>query len=367
MKAEDIIALLAVNLPKHTDKFTDSIVITSLTRSGSTVTADTAAPHNLVIGSAVNITGSKSPINIINLTRTGTVGELETDVNHDLTDNYQSTIEILGATEAEFNGTFQYITQPNRRRIRFKMADSGPTVATGSPLLIDGSSSLQQYNGLFSVSAIPSTTQFQYVLPGPMLPPLTTALGTPIANTQPRISGAETEERVIDSYTQQLNIDTMWAYVVLGDVSASKSRSIDSDATDNLQRGNEFRQQIIQPFSIIVIIPSSGTIAGLQARDKAEELFRPICQSILFSKIDSGLFVGAQNPVQFITHGFLASTTAYYVHTYQFEATADLVFEDTVGRDEDVAFRDITLNQFIKHGTQEDPLTSNIDLDEEPI
>lgn len=363
MKAIDIINRLAVFLPKHTDKLTTNVAVSSLTRSGTTVTVNTSAAHGLSIGQQANIIGAQTPLTIATLTRAGIVGTLVTDNDHDLTENdyLRADVEISGATEAEFNGTFTILTVPNRKTVTFTMADSGATTATGTPLLLNGSSVLQSYNGLKNVATVPTTTSFTYEITD--LGQYSPASGTISVRTQPRISGGISVERIIDAYTQQTQ-DQWWIFVVLDDVIASKSRHIDTDATDNLQKGTEFRQQIIQPFSLLAVGPAKSEIAGRSIRDDAEDLFRPILQSILFSKIDSGLFVQDQNPIQFVDHGFAAYNGAFYAHLFNFQATADITFDDTVGYDDDVAFRDIVSNLTIDLGTREDALTANIDLDD---
>lgn len=362
MKAQAIINQLAIALPNFSDKFTTNFDITSLTRSSTTVTATTSVAHGLVVGKQVNIVGAKTPITITSLTRAGAIGTLVTGADHDMTEIFSTSVELSGAVEAEFNGTFTILTVPNRRTITFTMADSGPTTATGSPLLLNGTSYLQQYNGLKEITAVPSTTTFDYEVTDATL--FTPAAGTIKAKTDPRITGAVSVERIVESYTKK-EVDEYWAFVVLGDVFASKSRKIESDATDNQQRGNEFRQQTIQPFSIIVVAPVKQEIAARAVRDDMEVIFRPICRSVLFKAYDSQLFVGAQNPSQFVDHGFLAYNTAVYIHGFNFESVADITFDDTVGYDDDVAFRDIISNMTIDLGTREDPLTANIDLDDE--
>lgn len=364
MKASDIVNQLSAILPKFSDKFTSNFSVTGLSRVGTTVTAITAAAHGLSIGKAVNIIGAQTPISIGSLTRALTTGTMITDTDHDITAGVNTDVEIVGATEAEFNGTFTIIAVKNRRTITFSMPDSGAVTATGAPLLLNGSSFLESYNGLFEVTAVPSTTSFEYEVTNATL--FTPPTGTIIARTNPRISASISSDRVVDAYTKQSSGD-LWAFVILDDVSASKSRNIDTDAVDNLQRGNEFRQQIVQPFSILIVIPTTQEITARDARDLSEDLFRPICQSILFSKIDSGLFVGAQNPIQFVDHGFVAYNTAFYAHTYNFQMTSDITFDDTIGYSEDVAFRDIALGMNIDFGTQEDPLTVTINLDDEAL
>lgn len=364
MQASDIVNQLSVLLPLNTDKFTNELSITSLTRSGTTVTADTATPHKLAVNDAANIVGAQTPITISSLTRAGVIGTMVTAENHDFTPNFSTQAEIADAVEAEFNGTFTILTVPNRKTVTFTMADAGATVATGSPLLLNGQSALKQYNGIKQVTAISTPSQFQFEVAGSTL--FTPATGTILARTKPRVSSTVSIEKIVDAYTKQAP-DDLWAFVVLDDVAASKSRHIESDATDNIQRGDYYRQQTIQPFAVYVVIPSSQEIAGRIARDLAEEIFQPMCKSLLGSKFDSGLTVGKQNPVNFVSHGLAVSNSAYYIHAYNFEQTVDITFGDTIGYDLDVAFRDIQLSMGIDVGTGEDPLTANIDLDDTPI
>lgn len=365
MKAQEIVARLALRLPMFTDAFTTNYSITSLTRVGSLVTAITNTPHSLKVANQVNIIGAESPIALLALTRAGPIGTLSTDGPHDITKFSigAQSVEISGANEPEFNGSFVLLSRPNRESLTFVMPDSGPIVATGAPLLLNGSSIYQGYNGLFAVAGVPSSTSFTYDIT--TSPPLFAATGTISARTLPRISSGVSLERIIDSYTVQTNLTDVWAFVILGDVIASKNRSIDSDASDNQQRGNEFRQQLIQPFTIVTLTPTTDQVAARAARDQAEDIFRPLCQSVLFSKFESGLHVGAQNPVMFIDHGFAFYDTAVYGHSYAFQTVADLTFDDTVGYDADVAFKDISLSMGVNIGTA--VLLAEIDLDDIPL
>lgn len=364
MKAEEIVTRLALTLPQLTDKFTNEVSVNSMTRAGSVVTVACNQPHGLQADDQVSITGAITLIDISSLTRSGTVGTLVTSTDHDLTNPIATTITISGAAEPEFNGTFTRINVDNRTTIRFTMVDSGPTTATGDPQLQNAESALRDYNTIYSVLDTPSKSTFTVAESNTTL---ADPIGTIVARTKPRVSAAAEPARVLDAYTKK-EIDELWMFVVLEDVVASKSRAIGSDAIDNLQRGNEFRQQIIQPFTLYVFIPASASIAAREARDVAEDIFRPICQSILFTKFDSGLFVGAtQGPVQFVSHGVFDYNTAVYVHAYSFQQVVDINFEDTVGADLDVAFRDISLSLTPDlPATQGAPtaMTASIDLDD---
>lgn len=369
MRGADIVTQLALLLPQLTDKFTNEISVNSLVRSGIVVTANCDEEHGLVPGDAVVIVGSVVPIPISSLIRSGTVGTLITTTDHDRTlrtasavnTNLDENVKISGAVEAEFNGSFPIVQVVSRRKITFTMLDSGATIATGSPILENSESQLRNYNSAFSVLETPSSVSFTFTQSVASLP---NPIGTIVARSKARISSGVSITRLVTSYTEK-GANELWAFVVLEDTVASKSRSIRSDAVDNLQRGSEFRQQVVQPFTIYLFIPAENFIGGQEARDLAEDLFRPICRSLLFSKFDSGLFVGKQGPVQFVSHGVFDYNTAVYVHAYGFQQVADLVFDDTIGPDLDVAFRDIDLTQDPNLGGIT-KLTATIDLDDIP-
>lgn len=363
MRSSDIVTQLAIKLPALVDDFTLNNDVVSLTRSGTTVTVTTATEHNLAIGKAVNIVGARTPINIISIDRVGIVATLETDSDHDMTKSVGfENVEIEGATEPEFNGVFKLLNVKNRRIITFQVADSGPTTSTGTPLLINGENIFNTYNGLQEITAIPTDKIFEFETTNTGL--FTPASGIIVAKTTPLISAAVTYQRILEAYTKQVSED-VWIFVVLGDGIAHKDRQILVDSTSNIQRTHYFNQRITQTFSLYLFIPSTTEIAARQARDRAEELLLPISQSILFAKFNSLLSAQFVNPLQFNEHGFHDYNGAFYVHRYTFEETLQMTIDDTVGPDEDVAFRDIDMTIGLDVGSE--TFESSINLDEEPL
>jgi hypothetical protein len=360
MRSEDIVKQLAVNLPRFVDDFTGNVTVDSLTRSGTTVTVTTSAAHGLAVGGQVNVTGALTPLTCT-ITRNGIVGTLVTDADHDLTENAGFDVQIEGAIEPEFNGTFELISVPNRRTVTFAMDDSGPVAATGDPVLLNGASPLQQYNGLQEITAVPSTITFQYEIADATLP--TPAAGAIVAKTLPRISAAIDIERVMESYTKQ-GVGDGWLFVVVGDAVADKSRRVDTDATDNIQAGNYMNQRLIQTVQLFVIFPSSHTIAGRSVRDRCEELASPICQSVLGVKFPS-LFENRNNPLMITGHGPERYNTAIYAHQYSFEATLQLGPSDAFVPTDDVAFRDMDVTIGLDTGAE--TFETLIDLDVEQL
>lgn len=362
MLSIDLVNALSNGITKKVDNFTTNLSITSLTAVGTTVTGITAAVHNLLTGQGITIVGAETTIAIDTFTRAGTVGTIVTLTNHDATKGAPVNVDTEGADESEFNGSFLITRVLNRRTIEVAMIDAGPTVATGTPITTNIFNPLQSYNGVFLITDIPSTTTFEYEVR--IAPPLSPALGSPELRSEARIVGAVDMQRIIDMYTKQPPTD-FWLFVTIDDVIASKSRNITSDAVDNIQRSNYFRQQILQDCTIYLIVPASAETSGADARDIAETMFLAICQSVLFARFDSQLSNGKLNPLQFQGHGTALYNAAYYVHSYNFQQVADLEFEDTIGYDEDVAFRDISLTQSNSLGTGE--IETLINLDEVPL
>lgn len=377
MRTSDVVAQLAVLLPRYTGVLTRNVPVESMTRFLATPTvveARCSSKHGLSVGDAVSIVGARTPIAISSFARSGTVGTITTSSDHDRTlrtggsQALSKVATVSGAAEAEFNGQFVILQVRNRREILVSMADSGPAVATGSPILEDGESQLRSYESTYSVISADSPTTFEINQPVVSLP---NPVGEIEARTKPRITASVTYERMRAAYTEQKLTD-LWLCVSLDDVAASKDRGIRSDAVANHQRGStEFRQQVVQPLTLYLFVPAAAEISGRSARDQAEDFFRPLCRSLLFSKFDSGLYVGKQGALQFDGHGTHDYDTAVYVHRYSFQQVVDLVFEDTVGPDLDVAFRDVDLTIFPElegaSATGIASLVAEIDLDDEPL
>lgn len=337
MKAADIVTQLRILLPQLTDLFTDNVGVLSITRAGIVLTVQCDADHGFLVGNAVAIAGATTIITAASLTRAGEVGTIVTDADHDLTNPIAETITISGANESEFTGTFAVINVDNRRTIQFEMVDAGPTTATGAPVLENAESQLRQYNGTYRVETVPTPSSFTIEQQDTdLLDPI----GNITAGGNPRISSGVNPQRMVAAYTEK-EVDEYWLFVGLEDVTASKSRAVRSDAIDNLTAGDNFRQQIIQPFSLYLFVPSQDQLSAADARDQAEELFRPLCQSVLASKFDSGLSREKLGAVQFVLHGTFQENSAVYVHGYNFQQVVDLYEQDTVGPDLDVAFRNL--------------------------
>lgn len=367
MRASDIVAAIQSKLPLLVDDFTTNASVTSIATSGfiagiTTVTVNTASEHGFKVNNRATLSGVTVPIAVTSIIRNGIVAIVTTTTDHDLTNGSQPTVNLSGANEAEFNGTFQFLDQSNRRTFRIIMVDSGPTIATGTLLGDNIGSAINAISGEQAISAVPTTTSFQYLLSIEVLEqPI---LDIAQAKGNPRISAAVSLEQFTDSYTAKLK-GQAWLCVVLGDGIANKSRREDTDATTNLQRAQYFNSKINQTVEVYIYLPTVDSFSGSTERDRCEELLQPLCQCILLKTFSNLLTSTNPNPLQIIGHGAELFNKAFYVHRYSFEAVVQLLFGDTVGYDEDVALRNINGTQNMDTGNE--PMTYEIDLDDTPL
>lgn len=372
MKASSVVNKLAERVPLYTADFGESIAITSIVPTGTTALATTASAHGLPDGRNVAITGAEAPVEIDTGTflRTGSQAVFETLQDQDFTLsardvlNGGKTLTISGATEAEFNGTFQLISVTNRRKLIIAVTDSGPTTITGSPIVENANGGI--FNGLFAIANTTETT-FEYTLPVAYTLP---SAGSAIAQISIRIGAAlDINQYIQDVYTKQ-PVNDYQLIVVLGDVSQSKDRDETTDAGSSAGAQRNFTPTLIQTFAVYIILNSTQSLSAAELRDIVEESYiTAIFKSILREEFDS-CFKYSDSRTTFTGHGVYAyadgggKNKAIYVHEVAFEQLVSLVESDAVGPVDNVAMRDIDFTIDTNLGTGE--MTATIDLDEEP-
>lgn len=357
MKASDIVNQLTLNIHKYTDLFSDSVSIASISRTGGIATVTTSSPHGLFPGHGFYITGVKVPISISTLTRAGVVGTLVTSADHDLTMPIASTIEITSASQAIFNGTFTVTDIPNRRTIKFAMVDSGATSATGAKLM-SAVRYDQEFDGFHNVISTPTTTSLTFADTST----LDASSSGGYIKTNLRISATASMERVVEAFTKQVT-NKFYMFVILGDVRATNSKDTKQDLVALINRGDNYQQLIQHTVGLYVIGGTKDEISGRLARDQMEDLLPAITKSIAFYQFPVSFYVGNSNPLVFVSHGLRRYDGAIYIHEFIFEASSQMVINDTVGHSKDVALRNIDLTQYPNlDGTGE--ILSYINLDE---
>ncbi len=367
MKAEDVVKALVAKLPNLTDKFCDTASIDSITSTGLLATATIAAGHGRVDGELVTITGAVSPITISSITRSTTSLTIVTATKHDfsisgreISRGFTQDVILSGSTEPEFNGTFKLLSVANRKTFTVTVADSGPTTGTGSPVLENGESALAGYNGSFNVTVIDSNV-FTYPLRD-SIP--NAATGAPILNSGHRITATVSMQRFMDGYTKQSK-DALYCVVVLGDVSASKGRQTATDAIDQFTDNQHYQQTVSQPFGVYLVVPAPTSIAGRTQRDEMEDVVPFILQALLLEQFPTGFAADKHNRAIFTGHGLFLYNGPLYIHEVTFEQNAEILYVDSTGAGDHVAFRDFDLTLNTDLGTT--PLTATVDIDEAPL
>lgn len=367
MKLQQILLQLFQTLPKYSSLFSTNVNITSLSLTGLTVTATTASPHNFITGQIVNIQGAIIRNPIVSLLQIDNIAYAETQLDHDLTENFNDTVEIMGANQSAYNGTHDLLTVPNRREFTFSVTGNPVTPATGTIFLNEVGRSINPYNGLKEITVLTPTT-FTYAIASSLYSPPT---GSIVASTGLRIGGALSIDKAVEWYSKQ-GTDQYWLFVVLNSRTANKDRFTDDDATSTTPRGTRFKQRVTMPFTCYVFAPlqdntSLETVSGRAVRDSMEDVFYALCKSLLRKFFTVENFSDcAWSAVTFTNHDFYDYNQAYYVHQFSFENVMDINFIDTVEPDTNVAFRDIDLS-FERLQDAYVLATAQINLDDVPL
>lgn len=362
MKMKDIINNLFEKLPLCTNYFTDEIPVTAITSVGLVANVETSTPHGLITGKYANISGSVVPNNITSLTSSNGIASATTLNNHDLRmalPNGILYVDIIDADQSEYNGTHELLSVPNRKNFTFKIDGTPASPATGTPKLLENLK--YGYNGWHQITKI-DDDNFTYPLIKNTGSP---AQGSILCRVTPRISGAVSIERALEAYTKQ-STDKLWAFVVLGNRSANKDRQVVTDATSSPGIGEAFRQLIIQTFDVYVVTPTKDEIAARKARDLGEDILAFLCSSLLRIRLTSVFSQPPYSSTVFSGDSFGFYENAYYVHTYTFESTEYITYDDTVNSSLGVAFLDMDVDYKNEIGDNV-IMTDSIDLDDIPL
>lgn len=358
MKALDIVNQLKAQMPNYTTLFSSAITVASITYSAGLGTVTTSAAHGLVTGDVVNIKDAISPNPITSLTRIGQIAFAITANDHDLVFSLGETVVVTGAVDPLYNGTRTLLSVLTRRQFTYVIDDSAAASTTGGIL---NETINYGYNGFFQIIVLSPTT-FTYPVLKPMGSP---AIGSPKAYAHSRITGAVGPDKMMDSYTKQPPLN-YYAYVVIEDTVASKSRSARNDAEAVRGAGDDPRQKLIQNFSVYIFAPCKDEIAGRKVKDDMEDVFIALCASLLGYRPPSYLSEETTNAITFVAHGTYDYKESFYVHKFNFQNLVDITFDDTLQERADLAFRDIHIDYIDPLTSDGDDviMTSDINLDE---
>lgn len=358
MKASQIITQLETALPRLTNYFTENISGKTISRNLNVITVVTKTPHGLRTGDYAIIINTLVKNPILSINKNGKIATANLKWPSDQTLNFNKTVTISGSDNPEYNGSFTLVDVTTPFSIKFDVGFLANPNPTGDIILEENR--LVGFNGRHQVTVIDEFT-FKYNVED--IPDFFTPFGEFEVRVRPRISGGVSLDRCIASYSKQPQ-NFLWAYVVLSDMTISRDRHQDSDASSNFSNGDDFRQTMINPFDIYVFTPSTQSISGRQERDLMQEIAIYLYGALLGAKFEVQLVCPGYYQVTAIGHGFEVYNTAYYVHKFSFEILTDITYGDTIGPPISTALRRIDIEFFGENSDNKlsPPLIADVEL-----
>lgn len=292
--------------------------ITSLTKSGDTITATTSTDHGFLTNAKFKIDVWGAAQAIYN----------QTDINvASVPASNQFTYTVEGETDSPATPEPVIYCQArnNQYTFFFEVENNPATPATGTinQLLLKNGG----YNG-FKQITVTGIDIFTYDLDFALNSP---AFGTITFDYSSRIDGAITLPIADDSYTRQ-DADDYWLYVVRDPTIMSKDRREQTDAIYVVSPGDRYEQTAIYNFHLYVFVPVKySTTGGSDLHDDVEELKQYIYKSILGVVFPSDLNeqnTGVFTRVTAISDGVADYNSGRYIHDFLFEATGYILEED---------------------------------------
>lgn len=359
MKLSDVVAQLALLLPKNTDKLSITPSISIIVVSGGVANVVTSIPHGLPDGAVITVADVEILTPIIMVSKDGNVYTFTTGFDHDLVSTWpeHATVLLSGFTNGAWNDSFTLVSVPNRRTFKVRSVNGLP-VLTGSEVLheirVDG------VNGRQVISLI-SSTSFSYS--GSFLDGNYSGGSF---NSTVRVAGSVNFERAEEQYTKQL-AGELWCFVVMHDAEVSKDRHSLSDATATRATGDDMRIRLIDGFSVFYFVPTSDDIMAVDAMDVCRhDLLLPTLKAVFGARFDTGLSGGADFRTVLTGHGIAKYNRAVLAYEYGFEFVTDLTNDDAINEGDTRAFRDVDYTQLVG-GDDTVNMTVAIDLDDEPL
>lgn len=328
MKAADIVEALTQNISKYTTKFSSKIseVVLMEAREDGYIYVQTRDPHELISGNAIVVSGAlrKTPISSIG------DGLLITKTPHDLTTNYQKEITIVGT--AEHDGIYSIISIPDKFTCEFDENEIKENESNIGYLLEDYA---YGFNGEFTVEVV-DDCQFKYKNKYNVAG---RAGGIPEIYTKPMIAAIAMPEDLAKIYNDETTEQKVVGYVHVEPVESDKDRFITADTNYVNNDGLDYRQRVINKFTLYVVVPTQETYTAAEAKDDMVDLSKAIFKCLLRRRLPSPYSMGYYSNVTFVEHGSVDYLGAYYVHSFTFECVTDLTIDDVWTDDPNVAFR----------------------------
>lgn len=340
MKASDIANRLKAVLPLYTNDFSDVINITSLSKSGSIITATTALNHSLTTGRHVTIFGVEQKLNIDTIVLTNGLVTVTTTDPHYLSDPqfYSSEntpyVKLSGNLPSEYNGIFKLKNVIDELNFTFYLNTSNNPTSTGYLILEDN-----VYNGYHQIT-VTSSTGFTFINDLEAYE----ATGSIQMSYGSRIAYAATPERAAQFYSEDKSrVMQKWLFAVLGSDASFKNNIVASDISSAKRSGESYQLDNQQDFSIFCFIPCANDLLGGDASDNARSYRSFLLKCLSNYRFDSDLSELKLEPVNYIGSETEDYNNATYVHRFDF-STKGYINDSDVSQDFSVPLKRIEID-----------------------
>jgi hypothetical protein len=356
MRLKDVVNQFRLVLPKYTDRFSSTLEVSSIVAAANTATITTVTPHNMETGHNVTVSSLESRTPINSVSKDGLIYTFISE-EHDLTFNDPEHLyaKFEGFTDPLWNrDDFKITAVQNRKTFSIRSTNPLP-VLTDNEFLLE-----KRIDGIRGRYLINKVNDNVFTINGDFVDGI---YRNGRLSPDVRITGMVDIDRLQELYTRN-NIFDLWGYVIMHDVTTSKDRSTNSDATATIPNGTDMRLRLIDGFDFVIVVNTTRDISANDAIDLCRhELFLPILKTIYGVKFDTGLSDKTDFKAILIGQGMTLYQKAYYLHVYRFETQYDITNSDSVVPGDTRAFRDIGFTQKIG----EQSMSVNIDLDDIPI
>ena len=327
MKAADIVNILSSSIGKYTNMFSSELAkISHMHADEDYVYITTETPHQLRDGNSIIVNGAlrKTPLASIG------DGLLVTKIPHDLTTDYQKEVTIVGTQYHD--GTYQIINIPDKYSCEFDEVYIEQSESNTGYLL----ESLDYgFNGEFVIEVI-DEYNFKYKNKYKVIGE---AGGLPEIYTKPMIAAIAIPEDLAKIYNDQTTESRVVAYVCVEPIESDKDRYISTDTNYVNTDGLDYRQRLINRFTIYVVTQAQDYYTAAKIKDDMVDLSVSFFKCLLRKRIPSPYSMKYYSNVTFVEHGSVDYLGAYYVHSFTFECITDLTIDDVFTDEKSVAFR----------------------------
>jgi len=336
MKAQEIFNQLITYLPLQTNLFNDILNVSLTCNASKVVTAITSIPHGLITGNVICIKNALEKLSIVSITSSNGVATATTATNHDLTMNFQSSVNISGAVQSEYNGIKTLLSVPTRKTFTFEITGTPVSPATGTiylnELRADG------YNGMFNITKI-NDTSFTYTA----LRVLGIQTGTAQLSLMPRIFVATDIERVVELYSEKQD-NNYCLFIQLAGTTASRDRNVRSDATYEYMKGREYTQQLMQQLNLYIFAPTTNTSNAGNIMDTMQDIRKYLINCLAGFNLNNLYTSNEECLLTFVSDDIELYNGAFLVYRFTFETIFEITKADIFHPLDSLAINSLEIN-----------------------